>query len=88
MLAKLKFMPSAEDPCLYIPNVGKVKVFLLLYVDDKLIQSTDKRKIKQIFESLKVFELLLLGKSDTSSVFKCSEKMEYTASVNRSILRS
>lgn len=61
-LSKRGFKPSGADPCLFVRTVGTTRVFLLVYVDDMLIGSTNEFEVKRLFDSLKEeFELTCLG---------------------------
>lgn len=62
VLAKLGFTPSTADQCLFIKKVGPLKIFILVYVDDMLVASTDDTQVKHIVNCLKdEFELTCLG---------------------------
>lgn len=63
MLKELKFTRSVSDPCLYVKRLdnGGV-VYLLIYVDDMIVASTDKAEIRLIEEELrKKISLTSLG---------------------------
>ena len=48
-LSSLGFVPSESDPCVWIKN----DVIIVSYVDDCLVFSNDKRKIKETLDKLK-----------------------------------
>ena len=51
-LTKIKFKRSTVDYCLYTQGEGVDKFYLLIYVDDFLICSKSKKKIKNLKEVL------------------------------------
>ncbi|KAL0433147.1 UNVERIFIED_CONTAM: Retrovirus-related Pol polyprotein from transposon TNT 1-94 [Sesamum latifolium] len=54
----LMFHKSAYDPCLYFKIVNNAPIFLVLYVDDKLIASPNSSMIKNLQNDLcKTFEM-------------------------------
>ena len=55
-------MDSAKDPCCYFKKYTDSYVFLLLYVDDMLIEGSSMRKIKNLKTRLSAtFEMKDLG---------------------------
>ena len=52
-LLKYGFVQSQADQCIYIGLFNGTKVFLIIYVDDALVISSDKLLIKEIIEYLK-----------------------------------
>jgi len=62
VIRKLGLTPINADPCLYILRRGETKLIVLIYVDDILICSQDKTKIKRFCHSLaREFEVKELG---------------------------
>lgn len=62
-LLKLNFEQCESDPCLYVRREGGKTVYLLVYVDDILVASTDAAAIEAVFQALrKDFDITNLGK--------------------------
>lgn len=56
------FKASSADPSLYVKTDGDVKVFLLVYVDDMLLASSEEAEVKRVYEGFaKEFEITSLG---------------------------
>ena len=47
-LTKIKFKRSNVDYCLYTQGEGIDQIYLLIYIDDLLICSKNKKKIKNL----------------------------------------
>lgn len=61
-MKEIEFKRSCHDQCVYIKRIGKVFVYLLLYVDDMLPASKDMKIIKEIKDQLSSrFEMKDLG---------------------------
>lgn len=57
-LKKYGFIQSQADNCVYVGTFDKIKVFLIIYVDDALVISSSKQLIKEIIEYLnKAFKI-------------------------------
>lgn len=52
-LAQLGFRQSEADPCLFVRQKGKRKMFFVLYVDDGLIAADDEQELQQFIDDLK-----------------------------------
>lgn len=62
VLLKSGFKAAVADPCLYVGNSGNTKVFLVVYVDDILVASTNESELEKVCSSLEAeFELTSLG---------------------------
>jgi hypothetical protein len=46
------FMKSEADPSVYVAQVGDVKFFIVVYVDDLVLVCNDQNKLLQIKEEL------------------------------------
>jgi len=58
----IEFMKSEADPSVYVVQVGDVKFFIVVYVDDLILVCNDQNKLLQIKEELsKKFEMKDLG---------------------------
>ncbi len=55
-------MKSEADPSVYVTQVGDVKFFIVVYVDDLILVCNDQNKLLQIKEELsQMFEMKDLG---------------------------
>jgi transposase InsO family protein len=62
-LKSIEFMKSEADPSVYVAQVGDVKFFIVVYVDDLILMCNDQNKLLQIKEELsQKFEMKDLGK--------------------------
>ncbi len=58
----VKFMKSEADPNVYVTQVGDVKFFIVVYVDDLILVCNDQNKLLHIKEELsQKFEMKDLG---------------------------
>ncbi len=58
----IEFMKNEVDPSVYVAQVGDVKFFIVVYVDDLILVCNDQNKILQIKEELnQKFEMKDLG---------------------------
>lgn len=65
-MMKINFKRCISDQCVYIKNENGIQCFVLLYVDDLLIMSSDQKKINVIKNLLnKEFEMTDIGKAET-----------------------
>jgi len=61
-LKSIQFMKSEADPSVYVTQVGDVKFFIMVYVDDLILVCNDQTKLLQIKEELsQKFEMKDLG---------------------------
>jgi hypothetical protein len=61
-LKSIEFMKSEADPSVYVAQVGDVKFFIVVYVDDLILVCNDQNKLLQIKEELsQKFEMKDLG---------------------------
>ncbi len=61
-IKNIKFMKSEADLCVYVAQVGDVKFFIVVYVDDLILVCNDQNKLLQIKEELsQKFEMKDLG---------------------------
>jgi hypothetical protein len=61
-LKNIEFMKSEADPSVYVAQVGDVKFFIVVYVDDLILVCNDENKLLQIKEELnQKFEMKDLG---------------------------
>jgi hypothetical protein len=61
-LKSIEFMKSEADPRVYVAQVGDVKFFIVVYVDDLILVCNDQNKLLQIKEELnQKFEMKDLG---------------------------
>jgi hypothetical protein len=61
-LKSIEFMKSEADPSVYVAQVGDVKFFIVVYVDDLILVCNDQNKLLQIKEELRQkFEMKYLG---------------------------
>jgi hypothetical protein len=61
-LKNIEFMKSEADPSVYVAQVGDVKFFIVVYVDDLILMCNDQNKLLQIKEELsQKFEMKDLG---------------------------
>jgi hypothetical protein len=61
-LKSIEFMKSDADPSVYVVQVGDVKFFIVVYVDDLILVCNDQTKLLQIKEELsQKFEMKDLG---------------------------
>jgi hypothetical protein len=61
-LKNIEFMKSEVDPSVYVAQVGDVKFFIVVYVDDLILVCNDQNKLLQIKEKLnQKFEMKDLG---------------------------
>jgi hypothetical protein len=61
-LKSIEFMKSEADPSVYVTQVGDVKFFIVVYVDDLILVCNDQNKLLQIKEELsQKFEMKDLG---------------------------
>jgi hypothetical protein len=51
-LKSIEFMNSEADPSVYVAQVGDVKFFIVVYVDDLILVCNDQNKLLQIKEEL------------------------------------
>jgi hypothetical protein len=51
-LKSIEFMKSGVDPSVYVAQVGDVKFFIVVYVDDLILVCNDQKKLLQIKEEL------------------------------------
>ncbi len=51
-LKNIEFMKSEADPSVYVAQVGDVKFFIVVYVDDLILVCNDQNKLLQIKEEL------------------------------------
>jgi hypothetical protein len=51
-LKSIEFMKSEADPSVYVTQVGDVKFFIVVYVDDLILVCNDQNKLLQIKEEL------------------------------------
>jgi hypothetical protein len=51
-LKSIEFMKSEADPKVYVAQVGDVKFFIMVYVDDLILVFNDQNKLLQIKEEL------------------------------------
>ncbi len=49
-LKSIEFMKSEADPSVYVAQVGDVKFFIVLYVNDFILVCNDQNKFLQIKE--------------------------------------
>ncbi|KXJ80258.1 hypothetical protein RP20_CCG025870 [Aedes albopictus] len=62
VLIELGFTQCNSDPCLYIRRSGRATIYLLVYVDDLLMGSTDEAEMDEIFRRLREkFDITSLG---------------------------
>lgn len=65
-MLKIGFIRCISDQCIYIKGENDVKCFVLLYVDDLLIISSESKRINTIKNLLeKEFEMTNIGKVET-----------------------
>jgi len=58
----IEFMKNEADPSVYVAQVGDVKFFIVVYVDDLILVCNDQNKLLQIKEELsQKFEMKDLG---------------------------
>jgi hypothetical protein len=61
-LKSIEFMKNEADPNVYVAQVGNVKFFIVVYVDDLILVCNDQNKLLQIKEELsQKFEMKDLG---------------------------
>jgi hypothetical protein len=48
----IEFMKSEADPNVYVAQVGDVKIFIVVYVDDFILVCNNQNKLLQIKEEL------------------------------------
>ncbi len=61
-LKSIEFMKSEADPSVYVQQVGDVKFFIMVYVDDLILVCNNQTKLLQIKEELtQKFEMKDLG---------------------------
>jgi len=61
-LTNIEFMKNEVDPNVYVAQVGDVKFFIVVYVDDLILVFNDQNKLLQIKEELtQKFEMKDLG---------------------------
>ncbi len=61
-IKSIEFMKSETDPSVYVAQVGDVKFFIVVYVDDLILVCNDQNKLLQIKEELnQKFEMKDLG---------------------------
>jgi len=61
-LKSIEVMKSEADPSVYVAQVGDVKFFIMVYVDDLILVCNDQNKLLQIKEELsQKFEMKDLG---------------------------
>ncbi len=61
-LKRIEFMKSEADPSVYVAQVGDVKFFIVVYVNDLILVWNDQNKLLQIKEELsQKFEMKDLG---------------------------
>jgi hypothetical protein len=61
-LKNIEFMKSEANPSVYVAQVGDVKFFIVVYVDDLILVCNDQNKLLQIKEELNQnFEMKDLG---------------------------
>jgi len=61
-LKSIEFMKSEADPSVYVAQVGDVKFFIVVYVDDLILVCNDQNKLLHIKEDLsQKFEMKDLG---------------------------
>ncbi len=48
LFKNIEFMKSEADPSVYVAQVGDVKFFIMVYVDDLILVCNDKKKLLQI----------------------------------------
>jgi len=51
-LKSIEFMKSEADPSVFVAQVGDVKFFIVVYVDDLILVCNDQNKLLQIKEEL------------------------------------
>ncbi len=62
-LKSIEFMKNEADPCVYVAQVGDMKFFIVVYVDNLILVCNDQNKLLQIKEELsQKFEMKDLGK--------------------------
>jgi hypothetical protein len=50
-LKSIEFMKSEADPNVYVAQVGDVKFFIVVYVDDLILVCNNQNKLLQVEES-------------------------------------
>ncbi len=61
-LKSIEFMKGEADPSVYVAEVGDVKFFIMVYVDDLILVCNNQKKLLQIKEELsQKFEMKDLG---------------------------
>ncbi len=61
-IKSIEFMKSEGDPSVYVAQVGNVKFFIVVYVDDLILVCNDQNKLLQIKEELsQKFEMKDVG---------------------------
>jgi esterase/lipase superfamily enzyme len=62
-LKSVEFLKSEADPSVYVTQVGDVKFFIVVYVDDLILVCNDQNKFLHIKEELsQKFEMKDLGR--------------------------
>ena len=68
VLLRLGFSPSEFDKCFYYKIEGKIRNFVLLFVDDLLVACENSELVKRIFEEMtKEFEGLSIQEGESIS---------------------
>ena len=61
-LKKMKFMPTASDPCVYVQDEAGELFFVAIYVDDIILGGRSEDRMKEVKQELsKQFEMTDLG---------------------------